>query len=258
MSIIRINIFKKISLLKCIVGLTIFSPMPILATVADLSVATNPSLSIKNTLIAQTPQVFCDVINIKTGQLALRFTPGGEARAGLNNGNVVKLLKDHHSPWVYVQVMQVPNPRVNGLTGWVNSNYLSCYIVYLSIIPTSMTALARQPKAVEPRVDENGIITYDYPGYFYEYSWLSQKKIKKEADLEGYSALSLDLLRNAIFAVHGRRFVNPTLQNYFNSQPWYKPRYQPNQFPSRLLTPIEQHNVDMILRYQKRTGLRYF
>ncbi|MFM6154287.1 MAG: hypothetical protein ACKPE3_15035, partial [Sphaerospermopsis kisseleviana] len=64
-----------------------------------------------------------------------------------------------------------------------------------------MTALAREPKAVEPRVDENGIITYDYPGYFYDYNWLSQKKIKKEADLEGYSALSLDLLRNAIFAV---------------------------------------------------------
>ncbi len=131
-------------------------------------------------------------------------------------------------------------------------------IVYLSIILTSMTALAREPKAVEPRVDENGIITYDYPGYFYDYSWLSQKKIKKEADLEGYSALSLDLLRNAIFAVHGGRFVTPTLQNYFNSQPWYKPRYQPNKFPARLLTPIEQHNVDMILRYQKRTGLRYF
>ncbi|MFN7502931.1 MAG: hypothetical protein ACK5QV_19135, partial [Dolichospermum sp.] len=67
-------------------------------------------------------------------------------------------------------------------------------IVYLSIILTSMTALAREPKAIEPRVDENGIITYDYPGYFYDYSWLSQKKIKKEADLEGYSALSLDLL----------------------------------------------------------------
>jgi len=57
-------------------------------------------------------------------------------------------------------------------------------IVYLSIILTSMTALAREPKAVEPRVDENGIITYDYPGYFYDYSWLSQKKIKKEADLD--------------------------------------------------------------------------
>ncbi len=127
MSTIRINIFKKISLLNCVVGLTIFNPMPILATAPHLSVATNPSFSTKNTLIAQTPQVFCDVINIKTGQLALRFTPGGKARAGLNNDNVVKWLKEGDSPWVYVRVIQGPNRRVNGLTGWVNSNYLSCY-----------------------------------------------------------------------------------------------------------------------------------
>jgi hypothetical protein len=127
MSTIRINIFKKISLLNCVVGLTIFNPMPILATAPNLSVTTNPSFSAKNALLAQTPQVFCDVINIKTGQLALRFTPGGKARAGLNNGNVVKWLRDGNSPWVYVRVLQGPNRRVNGLTGWVNSDYLSCY-----------------------------------------------------------------------------------------------------------------------------------
>lgn len=127
MSTIRINVFKKISLLNCVVGLTIFNPMPILATVPNLPVTTNPSLSAKNALLAQTPQVFCDVINIKTGQLALRFTPGGKSRAGLNNGNVVKWLRDGNSPWVYVRVLQGPNRRVNGLTGWVNSDYLSCY-----------------------------------------------------------------------------------------------------------------------------------
>lgn len=114
MSTIRINVFKKISLLNCV-------------TAPNLPVTTNPSLDAKNALIAQTPQVFCDVINIKTGQLALRFTPGGKSRAGLNNGNVVKWLRDGNSPWVYVRVLQGPNRRVNGLTGWVNSDYLSCY-----------------------------------------------------------------------------------------------------------------------------------
>lgn len=131
------------------------------------------------------------------------------------------------------------------------------FAIWVSVILSSTNALAREPKAVEPRVDENGTITYDYPGYFYDYNWVSQKRIT-EAQLEGYSALSLDLLRNAIFARHGRRFVNSTLQDYFNSQSWYKPRYKPDQFPARLLSPIEQQNVNTILRYQQRTGRRYF
>lgn len=130
-------------------------------------------------------------------------------------------------------------------------------VVCLSMTLSSIPALAQEPKAVEPRVDENGVITYDYPGFLYDYDWLSQRRIT-QAHLDGFNALSLDLLRNAVFARHGRRFVNSTLQDYFNRQPWYTPRYDPDQFPARLLTPIERYNVDTILRYQQRTGQRYF
>ncbi|WP_323299489.1 SH3 domain-containing protein [Crocosphaera sp. UHCC 0190] len=70
--------------------------------------------------------VFCEVINIKTGQLALRFTPNGESRAGLNNGNIVQFLSQQNT-WYKVKVIKGPNNQVNGLEGWVNSNYLSCY-----------------------------------------------------------------------------------------------------------------------------------
>ncbi|HEY9726717.1 MAG TPA: hypothetical protein V6D50_09745 [Chroococcales cyanobacterium] len=69
----------------------------------------------------------CNVVNIRSGQLALRSTPNGESKAGLNNGNVVRRIKDGSAPWVYVRVLQGPNNRVNGLEGWVNSDYLSCY-----------------------------------------------------------------------------------------------------------------------------------
>ena len=71
------------------------------------------------------PQVFCDVVNIQTGQLAVRFSPGGRSRAGLNNGNTVKWLRQGDNPWVYVRVVNGPS-AVNGVEGWVNSNYLSC------------------------------------------------------------------------------------------------------------------------------------
>ena len=69
--------------------------------------------------------IWCDVVNIKSGQLALRFTPNGKSRAGLNNGNHV-LLRKQEGIWAYVDVIRGPNKKVKGLKGWVNSNYLSC------------------------------------------------------------------------------------------------------------------------------------
>ncbi|GJD16388.1 hypothetical protein RIVM261_013440 [Rivularia sp. IAM M-261] len=77
--------------------------------------------------IAAKPQILCDVTNIKTGQLALRFHPNGKSKAGLNNGNVVKWITETTSPWVYVRVVEGPNRKVTGLEGWVNSNFLACY-----------------------------------------------------------------------------------------------------------------------------------
>ncbi|WP_107667788.1 SH3 domain-containing protein [Cyanothece sp. BG0011] len=71
-------------------------------------------------------EIFCEVINIRTGQLALRFNPNGESRAGLNNGNIVRFI-DQQNIWYKVKVIQGPNAQINGLEGWVNSGYLSCY-----------------------------------------------------------------------------------------------------------------------------------
>ncbi len=76
---------------------------------------------------SEAPQVSCDVVNIQTGQLALRSSPNGRSKAGLNNGNIVRWIRRGSDPWVYVSVIQGPNSRVNGMEGWVNSNYLSCY-----------------------------------------------------------------------------------------------------------------------------------
>ncbi|HAZ43710.1 MAG TPA: hypothetical protein DDW76_18695 [Cyanobacteria bacterium UBA11369] len=77
--------------------------------------------------IAQAAEIVnCEVSNIRTGQLALRFSPNGRSRAGLDNGNLVRFI-DRRGIWFYVRVLEGPNPRVNGLEGWVNSNYLECF-----------------------------------------------------------------------------------------------------------------------------------
>ena len=66
------------------------------------------------------------MIDIQRGQLALRFTPNGESRAGLDNGNIVRPLKKQ-GIWLYVRVIDGSDVRVKGLEGWVNSDYLACY-----------------------------------------------------------------------------------------------------------------------------------
>ena len=76
--------------------------------------------------------------------------------------------------------------------------------------------------------------------------------------MDGKDGFELDIMRNSIFANHGRRFDTPELQDYFNKQPWYRPIYSPKVFPPKLLSKLEQQNVEYISKYQDRYGLRYF
>lgn len=74
------------------------------------------------------------------------------------------------------------------------------------------------------------------------------------ADLVDLSARELRLLRNEIYARHGRRFRDPALQAHFDRQPWYVPRYAPDAFPEDLLTPLEKRNADLIARFERVDG----
>ena len=90
-----------------------------------------------------------------------------------------------------------------------------------------------------------------------DYSWISQRLVKN-ADLDGKNGFELDIMRNSIFARHGRRFRTIELQKYFDAQPWYRPQYLPENFPIKLLSDLEMQNVEFIARYQDRYNKRYF
>lgn len=76
-----------------------------------------------------------------------------------------------------------------------------------------------------------------------------------DTDLDGKSAWELDVIRNEIYARHGRRFARKELQTYFSAQPWYVPRYSSRDFPVSLLTSIQQNNVLRIQNFQRAHGL---
>ncbi len=74
-------------------------------------------------------------------------------------------------------------------------------------------------------------------------------------DLAGKSKWDLDVMRNEIYARYGRTFARQDLQKYFAGKSWYTPRYAPSQFPAdRLLTRVQQANIDTILKYEQNMG----
>jgi hypothetical protein len=80
-------------------------------------------------------------------------------------------------------------------------------------------------------------------------------RLVTEEDLQGKSTWELDVMRNEIYARHGRRCKRNDLQRYFDRQPWYSPRYAADNFPAGLLSDIQAKNVEFIRDYQRRKGL---
>ena len=57
----------------------------------------------------------------------------------------------------------------------------------------------------------------------------------------------LRLARNEIYARHGRKFNDSTLQSYFDSKIWYRGSISPDQFDDMaLLSNLERKNLDII------------
>jgi hypothetical protein len=89
------------------------------------------------------------------------------------------------------------------------------------------------------------------PEYSQELPYFMTRELAA-ADLDGKSAQELDVMRNEIYARHGRKFANPKLQTYFLSQNWYTPIYEPTNFPSSLLTPVQVGNITILSRREKQ------
>ncbi|MEH2219742.1 MAG: YARHG domain-containing protein [Nostoc sp.] len=124
-------------------------------------------------------------------------------------------------------------------------------VIETPIIPTNPSVPTQSTPS--PATSISPVATTTVNNYF----WLSERLVT-DADLEGKDGFDLDIMRNSIFAQHGRRFDTPGLQDYFDKQPWYNPIYSTKSFPANSLSKLEQKNVDYIDKYQNRSGLRYF
>ena len=72
-----------------------------------------------------------------------------------------------------------------------------------------------------------------------------------EEDIEGLSAKELRLARNEIYARHGRKFKDKTLQKYFDGKSWYEGEYEPDEFQETWLSLLERKNAAFLLAKEK-------
>ena len=78
---------------------------------------------------------------------------------------------------------------------------------------------------------------------------LFENRTISDAMLQGLSLHELRLLRNEIYARHGRMFRAEWLQQYFYTQPWYNPD---ENFKDEELSGNDKTNVETIVRYENR------
>jgi len=76
---------------------------------------------------------------------------------------------------------------------------------------------------------------------------LFENKLISDAMLSGLSLHELRLLRNEIYARHGRIFKTMWIQQYFGNQPWYDPK---EDFKDEEISGPDKTNIETIVAYE--------
>ncbi|KJJ71316.1 DUF4454 domain-containing protein [Clostridium sp. FS41] len=99
-----------------------------------------------------------------------------------------------------------------------------------------------------PYISVKGLHELDgdyYPSSVFQGSGLMFRYLTK-ADLCMYPTEDLWLLRNEIYALHGRIFQNEVLRQYFETYSWYRGTTEPGAFSEDILSDVEKKNVALI------------
>ena len=78
---------------------------------------------------------------------------------------------------------------------------------------------------------------------------LFENKLISEAMLHGLSLHELRLLRNEVYARHGRIFKTMWIQQYFGGQSWYDPK---DDFKDEDISGSDKTNIETIVAYENR------
>lgn len=80
-----------------------------------------------------------------------------------------------------------------------------------------------------------------------DYDYLSTRYIDYD-DISGYDRGQIRVLKNSIYARHGRIFKDAELRDYFNQQSWY--RGTRKEIPAGEFNKYENANIAFLLKYE--------
>lgn len=120
----------------------------------------------------------------------------------------------------------------------------ACFAMAVTAIPVYATDSSATTEASRPSRQRFQSIGYtgDYSDIAC-YCWLTEEDV---ADL---TLEQLRVLRNTIYARHGRKFKSADLRRFFSRFDWYRPRYA--EINPKVLSKTEKHNIALIQRMER-------
>ena len=61
---------------------------------------------------------------------------------------------------------------------------------------------------------------------------------------------------NELYARHGRKFTDKSIQSYFDSKSWYRPQIDPNDFSEEVFNDFETRNKEVLVDWEINHGWR--
>ena len=127
-----------------------------------------------------------------------------------------------------------------------NANYIKEYIASKKAEETKTQEVKTETTQVQvitvPKYDENYYYTHYYGDNTFIIPDSSVRRLTK-SELYGYSANTLALIRNEIYARNGYIFSKKKYKDYFSSKLWYVPD---SSFNEGYLNEIEKYNIQLI------------
>jgi hypothetical protein len=111
-------------------------------------------------------------------------------------------------------------------------------LTYQSLAPSAPAAPAPARQEETPSIPEH---LSKIEGYL-----VAPDRVLTDAELQGRSKAEFRVMRNEIFARHGRIFQSADLNTYFSAKPWYK---QDPNYADSMLSAVDKQNVKIL---QKR------
>lgn len=76
------------------------------------------------------------------------------------------------------------------------------------------------------------------------------------SELVDLSRMEVRTAINELYARHGRKFTDKSIQSYFDSKSWYKPQIDPNDFSEEVFNDFETKNKEVLVDWEINHGWR--